>query len=140
LIFRNTAFIRPKSRFSSLKISTQDGNKRDFFRNKNHLFKPQRGDINIAWGSAPGNPSYDHVEYNNLGSITALRYCDFSLAAGFLQTPQDVLVQKTRHTRLQIPNRVVAKRNPFNPLIRCTKGWYKNFRLSALVDCFSKLA
>jgi hypothetical protein len=25
--------------------------------------KPQRGDINIAWGSAPGNPSYDHVEY-----------------------------------------------------------------------------
>jgi hypothetical protein len=43
---------------------TQDGNKLDFLRNKNHLFKPQRGDINIAWGSAPGNPSYDHVEYN----------------------------------------------------------------------------
>jgi hypothetical protein len=36
-------------------------------KNKNHLFKLQRGDINIAWGSAPGNPSYDHVEYN-LGS------------------------------------------------------------------------
>jgi hypothetical protein len=36
-----------------------------------HLFKPQRGDINIAWGSAPGNPSnapgnpsYDRVEYS----------------------------------------------------------------------------
>jgi hypothetical protein len=25
--------------------------------------KPQRGDINTAWGSAPGNPSYAHVEY-----------------------------------------------------------------------------
>jgi hypothetical protein len=45
---------------------TQDGNKLDFLRNKNHLFKPQRGDINIAWGSAPGNPSYDHVEYRKV--------------------------------------------------------------------------
>ncbi len=26
-------------------------------------FKPQRGDINIARGNAPGNPSYAHVEY-----------------------------------------------------------------------------
>jgi hypothetical protein len=42
---------------------TQEGNKLNFLRNKNHLFKPQRGEINIAWGSAPGNPSYDHVEY-----------------------------------------------------------------------------
>jgi hypothetical protein len=42
---------------------TQEGNKLDFLRNKNHLFKPQRGEINTAWGSAPGNPSYDHVEY-----------------------------------------------------------------------------
>jgi hypothetical protein len=33
-------------------------------RNKNYLFKPQRGDINIAWGNAPGNPSYDRVEYS----------------------------------------------------------------------------
>jgi hypothetical protein len=26
--------------------------------------KPQRGDINIAWGIAPGNQNYAHVEYN----------------------------------------------------------------------------
>jgi hypothetical protein len=45
-------------------LYTQEGNKLNFLRNQNHLFKPQRGDINIAWGSAPGNPSYDHVEYN----------------------------------------------------------------------------
>jgi|GEM_PF-3619454 len=44
---------------------TQEGNKRDFLRNKNNFEKPQRGEINTAWGSAPGNPSYDHVEYNN---------------------------------------------------------------------------
>jgi hypothetical protein len=42
---------------------TQEGNKLNFLRNKNHFEKPQRGDINIAWGNAPGNPSYDHVEY-----------------------------------------------------------------------------
>jgi hypothetical protein len=40
---------------------TQEGNKLNFLRNKNHFEKPQRGDINIAWGNAPGNPSYDHV-------------------------------------------------------------------------------
>jgi hypothetical protein len=40
----------------------QEGNKLDFLRNKNNFEKPQRGDINTAWGSAPGNPSYDHVE------------------------------------------------------------------------------
>jgi hypothetical protein len=44
---------------------TQEGNKLDFLRNKNHFEKPQRGDINTAWGSAPGNPNYDHVEYIN---------------------------------------------------------------------------
>jgi hypothetical protein len=43
--------------------STQEGNKLGFLRNKNHFEKPQRGDLNIAWGNAPGNPSYDHVEY-----------------------------------------------------------------------------
>jgi hypothetical protein len=43
---------------------TQEGNKLDFLRNKNNFEKPQRGEINIAWGSAPGNPNYDHVEYN----------------------------------------------------------------------------
>ena len=43
---------------------TQEGNKLDFLRNKNHFEKPQRGEINTAWGSAPGNPSYDHAEYN----------------------------------------------------------------------------
>jgi hypothetical protein len=42
---------------------TQEGNKLDFLRNQNNFEKPQRGEINIAWGSAPGNPSYDHVEY-----------------------------------------------------------------------------
>jgi hypothetical protein len=55
---------------------TQEGNKLNFLRNKNHLFKPQRGDINIAWGSAPGNPSYDHVEY----SYSESRSTIFSLA------------------------------------------------------------
>jgi hypothetical protein len=53
-------FLRNKNNLSSY---TQEGNKLDFLRNKNHLLKPQRGEINIAWGSAPGNPSYDHVEY-----------------------------------------------------------------------------
>jgi hypothetical protein len=32
--------------------------------------KPQRGDINIAWGSALGNPSYAHVEYNQKLEMT----------------------------------------------------------------------
>jgi hypothetical protein len=31
--------------------------------------KPQRGDLNIAWGSAPGNPSYDHVEYKGIKDV-----------------------------------------------------------------------
>jgi hypothetical protein len=43
-------------------LETQEGNKLDFLRNKNNFEKPQRGEINIAWGSAPGNPNYDHVE------------------------------------------------------------------------------
>jgi hypothetical protein len=34
------------------------------FDKQNHFEKPQRGDINIAWGNAPGNPSYAHVEYS----------------------------------------------------------------------------
>jgi hypothetical protein len=33
------------------------------FRTQVTTIKPQRGDINIAWGNAPGNPSYAHVEY-----------------------------------------------------------------------------
>jgi hypothetical protein len=40
---------------------TQKKNKLDFLRNLSYpsitTFKPQRGDINIAWGSALGNPS-----------------------------------------------------------------------------------
>jgi hypothetical protein len=43
-----------------------------FLRKKNHFEKPQRGDLNIAWGSAPGNPSYDHVENNRYPRITTL--------------------------------------------------------------------
>jgi hypothetical protein len=30
--------------------------------------KPLWCDINIAWGNAPGNPSYARVEYTNLGA------------------------------------------------------------------------
>jgi hypothetical protein len=52
---------------------TQEGNKLNFLKNKNHLIKPQRGDINIAWGSAPGNPSYDHVEYSYQLSLEGLK-------------------------------------------------------------------
>jgi hypothetical protein len=44
-------------------VYTQEGNKLDFLRN---LKKPQRGEINIAWGNAPGNPNYDRVESNQL--------------------------------------------------------------------------
>jgi hypothetical protein len=38
-------------------VYTQEGNKLDFFKNKNNFEKPQRGEINTAWGSAPGNLS-----------------------------------------------------------------------------------
>jgi hypothetical protein len=44
-------------------LYTQEGNKLDFLINENNFEKPQRGEINTAWGSAPGNPSYDHAEY-----------------------------------------------------------------------------
>jgi hypothetical protein len=45
--------------------------------------KPQRGDINTAWGSAPGNPSYAHVESM---SVSTANYADKRIVGQYNET------------------------------------------------------
>jgi hypothetical protein len=91
-------------------------------RNKNNSLKPQRGDINIAWGSAPGNPSYDHIESNSKKGRVYFRF----------PKGERIQIQKDTSIALPILKWLNAEKGD-GLLIFATNQVKRLFRLSELI-------